>query len=57
MTGAANRAADAFLAQRGTTAAALVVALLAELDGEAHLRAAGLTEEDVAALRARLLGS
>ena len=46
---------DAFLAQRGTTAAALVVALLGELDVEAHLRAAGLTEEDVAGLRARLL--
>ena len=48
---------DAFLAQRGTTAQALVVALLAELDVEAHLRAAGLTGEDLAALRARLLGS
>lgn len=48
---------DAFLAQRGTTASSLVVALLAELDVEARLRAAGLTEGDVAALRARLLGS
>ena len=48
---------DAFLTQRGTTAEALVVALLAQLDVESHLRAAGLTEEDVAALRVRLLGS
>jgi protein-tyrosine phosphatase len=47
---------DGFLAQRGTTAQELVVALLAELDVEAHLRAAGLTANDVAALRARLLG-
>ena len=48
---------EAFLAQRGTTGQELVVALLAELDVEAHLRAAGLSEDDLAALRARLLGS
>jgi len=47
---------DALLAQRGTTAAALIVALLAQLDVEAHLRAGGLTGDDVAALRGRLLG-
>ena len=47
---------EAFLAQRGTTAEALVVALLAELDVEAYLRAGGLTGEDLAALRARLRG-
>jgi len=47
---------DAFLAERGTTAAALVVATLAELDVEACLRAAGVTGEDLAALRDRLVG-
>ncbi|MDP1850262.1 MAG: hypothetical protein Q8K79_20915 [Solirubrobacteraceae bacterium] len=47
----------AFLAQRGTTAEAPVVGLLAELDVEAHMRANGLTGEEPAALRARLLGS
>jgi protein tyrosine/serine phosphatase len=48
---------EAFLAERGTTAQALVVALLAELDVEALLRAGGLSGEDLAALRRRLLGS
>jgi protein tyrosine/serine phosphatase len=47
---------DAFLAQRGTTAQALVETLLAELDVAAHLCAAGLTDDEVAALHARLLG-
>jgi protein-tyrosine phosphatase len=47
---------DSFLAQRGTTAASVIVALLAELDVEAHLRAGGLTGDDVAALRGRLAG-
>jgi len=47
---------EAFLARRGTTAPELVVALLAELDVESHLRAGGLSGEDVAALRRRLLG-
>jgi protein tyrosine/serine phosphatase len=48
---------EAFLAQRGTTAQALVLALLADLDVEAHLRAAGLTEADVTALRDRLVAA
>jgi protein-tyrosine phosphatase len=48
---------DAFLARRGTTAQALVVALLAEVDIEAHLRAAGLTDADVTALRRRLVAA
>jgi protein tyrosine/serine phosphatase len=47
---------EAFLAERGTTAQALVVALLAELDVEAHQRAGGLRGEEVAALRNRLRG-
>jgi hypothetical protein len=48
---------DTFLARRGTTAQALIVALLAELDLEAHLRAAGLTDADVTALRRRLVAA
>ena len=47
---------EGFLAERGTTAQELVVALLAELDVEAHLLAGGLTGDEIAALRARLLG-
>jgi protein-tyrosine phosphatase len=46
---------EAFLAERGTTAGALIVAMLAELDVEGRLLGAGLTEQDLAALRARLL--
>jgi protein tyrosine/serine phosphatase len=46
---------ESFLAAKGTTAAELVVATLAELDVEACLREAGLTDDDVAALRARLV--
>ena len=47
---------DAFLADRGTTAAALVVDLLERLDVEALLQVrGGLTPHDIAALRARLL--
>ena len=47
---------DAFLAQRGTTAQALVSTLLAELDIAAHLRAGGLTGDDITALRTGSLG-
>jgi hypothetical protein len=47
---------EAFLAGRGTAATEVIVQLLASLDVEAHLRAGGLTDADVAALRARLLG-
>jgi protein tyrosine/serine phosphatase len=43
------------LARRGTTARAAILELLATLDPEAYLRAAGLSETDVATLRARLL--
>jgi hypothetical protein len=45
-----------FLAERGTTAAGVIVDILTGLDVEAHLRDAGLTNTDVAALRERLLG-
>jgi protein-tyrosine phosphatase len=48
---------DAFLAGRGTSARAIIIAMLAELDVEAHLRAGGLNDGDLAALRARLLSS
>jgi protein-tyrosine phosphatase len=46
---------EAFLADRGTTGAQLVADLVAEVDVEAALRAGGLDDDDVAALRARLL--
>jgi protein-tyrosine phosphatase len=45
-----------YLAERGTTAAAVLTELLDGLDVEATLRAAGLTDARVAALRARLAG-
>jgi protein-tyrosine phosphatase len=48
---------DAFLADQGTSAREIIIAVLAELDVEAHLRAGGLTDADLAALRARLLSS
>jgi protein-tyrosine phosphatase len=47
---------DAFLAERGTSAAEVIAATLAELDVEAHLRAAGVADADLAALRERLVG-
>jgi protein-tyrosine phosphatase len=46
---------EAFLTQRGTTGEALIVETLADLDVESHLRDAGLTAGDEAALRARLI--
>jgi protein-tyrosine phosphatase len=46
----------AFLREQGTTAAELIVEMLAAFDVEAALRAAGLEDEDVAALRRRLVG-
>ncbi len=46
----------AFLREQGTTATELIVELLADFDVEATLRDAGLGEDDVAALRKRLLG-
>ena len=50
-------ALEAFLAERGTTAGAVIETTLASLDLAATLAAGGLTAEDVEALRARLLGS
>ena len=44
-----------FLASRGTTAAAVVLSTLESLDVDAHLRAGGLGDADLAAARARLL--
>ena len=46
---------EAFLADRGTSAAELITALLRDLDVEATLLDAGLTSQDVSALRRRLL--
>jgi protein-tyrosine phosphatase len=45
----------AFLREQGTTATELIVDLLAEFDVEAALLDAGLSADDVAALRRRLL--
>jgi hypothetical protein len=45
----------AFLREQGTTATELIVELLAEFDVEAALLDAGLTEEDIGALRRRLV--
>lgn len=44
-----------FLRDQGTTAGVLIVGILAALDVEGALLAAGLEERDVAALRRRLL--
>ena len=46
---------ESFLAERGTTAGELIVATLAGLDVAAHLRAAGLTDVELTALRRRLV--
>ncbi len=48
---------EAFLADKRTTAPDLIVDLLASLDVEALLGAGGLSGRDIAALRARLIGS
>lgn len=48
---------EAFLADEGTTAPDVILDLLALLDVEAILGAGGLTGGDIAALRARLVGS
>jgi protein tyrosine/serine phosphatase len=47
--------ATTFYERSGTTAAEAITAMLAELDVEAYLRAAGVTGEDLAAIRERLL--
>jgi protein-tyrosine phosphatase len=44
-----------FLSGQGTTASEVIVELLAEFDIEGALRGAGLSADDVAALRARLV--
>jgi protein-tyrosine phosphatase len=46
-----------FLAGRGTTAAEVIATTLSSLDVEATLRAGGLTDEDLTALRERMLAS
>jgi hypothetical protein len=46
---------EEFLRGRGTTAEGAVLALLRDVDVEARLRAGGLTDADVAALRERML--
>lgn len=46
---------EAFLAGQGTSARELITATIGSLDVEAHLRAAGLTAQDLDALRGRLL--
>jgi protein tyrosine/serine phosphatase len=47
---------QSYLEKQGKTADALIVELLDRLDVETHLRQAGLSDEDVAALRSRLVG-
>lgn len=47
---------EGFLAARGTTATAAVLATLAELDVAAYLRNAGVADDDVAELHRRLVG-
>ena len=44
-----------FYEDRGITAATVIAELLENLDVEAHLRDAGVSEDDVAAIRGRLL--
>jgi len=46
---------DAFLAGEGMTTSDAISAVLASLDAEGYLRAAGVGEDDLAALRRRLL--
>jgi protein-tyrosine phosphatase len=47
---------EAILKRRNTTARALILDILASLDAGAYLLAAGLNEDDLTAIRARLLG-
>ena len=44
-----------FYEERGLTPAAVITAMLAELDVEGYLRAAGVSDDDLGAIRARLL--
>lgn len=48
---------ESFLAEQGTTAGEVIIATLAELDVETRLRDAGLTDQDLATLRRRLVSS
>ncbi len=47
---------DRLLAQRNTSSAEVISDTLAQLDAAAYLRAGGLSEAELAAVRARLLG-
>jgi protein-tyrosine phosphatase len=51
-----SKTADHVLASKGTTARSVIRDLLAEVDVEAYLRAGGLGENELAAVRSRLLG-
>ncbi len=44
-----------FYERAGTTAAGIIIAMLADLDVEGYLRAAGVGDEDLSAIRERLL--
>jgi len=46
---------ETFMAERGTTAAEVVITTLSSLDVELQLRSGGLTDGDIAGLRERLL--
>jgi protein-tyrosine phosphatase len=46
-----------YLRQRGTSAAEVIATTLSSIDVEGQLRAGGLTDEDLAALRERLIAS
>jgi protein-tyrosine phosphatase len=47
---------DEILRRRKTTARALILELLASLDVDAYLRSGGASEQDLASIRARLIG-
>lgn len=51
------RAANELLARENTSARTAILSTLEWLDAEAYLRSAGLTGEDLAALRARLINA
>ena len=55
LSGPADADVERFLADRGTSAADLIVATLAEVDVEACMLAAGLRDAELAALRERLV--
>ena len=47
---------EAILSRKGTTARALLLDILATLDAEGYLRRAGVSDDDLVAIRDRLLG-